>query len=120
MAINKNIEISTPYYSHVKKYKTVYEPAEDTFLLLDALQEDRDAITKRRCCFFSVVALDQRFLTFFVSFTPCRMKKVKFTPSSWWPLVINVKHLFWSCLPQQISKKVFLVNEDAIVFDGVL
>ena len=57
---------------------------------------------------------------FFVSFTPCRMKKVKFTPPSWWPLVISVKHPFLSCLPQQISKKVFLVNEDAIVFDRVL
>jgi len=34
--------IPTPFFSHMKKYPDVYEPAEDTFLLLDSLEEDKD------------------------------------------------------------------------------
>lgn len=34
------MNVSTPVYSHLKKYPDVYEPSEDTFLLLDALEKD--------------------------------------------------------------------------------
>ncbi|RCI03784.1 HemK methyltransferase member 2 [Rhizopus stolonifer] len=46
--------IPTPDLSHIQKqdYGRVYEPAEDTFLLLDALEEDQDLIQsiKPRIC----------------------------------------------------------------------
>lgn len=34
--------MATPFYNHVKKYPNVYEPAEDTFLLIDALEKDQN------------------------------------------------------------------------------
>eukprot|EP00112_Aurelia_sp_Birch-Aquarium-sp1_P009809 Seg2129.1 transcript_id=Seg2129.1/GoldUCD/mRNA.D3Y31 product="HemK methyltransferase family member 2" protein_id=Seg2129.1/GoldUCD/D3Y31 len=46
MAARKDI-LKTPIYSHLKKFsEDVYEPAEDTFLLLDALEADISLITK--------------------------------------------------------------------------
>ena len=42
------MDISTPFYSHVKKYLDVYEPSEDTFLLLDSLQKQQDEIRKAK------------------------------------------------------------------------
>ncbi|KAJ1673574.1 HemK methyltransferase member 2 [Spiromyces aspiralis] len=38
--------LPTPYTTHVARpeYRSVYEPAEDTFLLLDALEQDRDEL----------------------------------------------------------------------------
>nr|XP_039251030.1 methyltransferase N6AMT1-like [Styela clava] len=38
------MKIPTPLYSHVYKYDDVYEPAEDTFLFLDALEDQADKI----------------------------------------------------------------------------
>lgn len=42
--------LSTPLYSHISElYKNcVYEPAEDTFLLIDAIEKDLEAIIRLR------------------------------------------------------------------------
>lgn len=42
------MEIATPSYNHVKNYDSVYEPSEDTFLLLDSLQEQQNEIRKAK------------------------------------------------------------------------
>ena len=38
----------TPDYAHVYNYNDVYEPCEDTFLMLDALEKDCDFLKKLR------------------------------------------------------------------------
>uniref|UniRef100_H2YG33 Methyltransferase HEMK2 n=1 Tax=Ciona savignyi TaxID=51511 RepID=H2YG33_CIOSA len=43
----KSMEIPTPIYNHVSNYD-VYEPAEDTFLLLDALEKEQDYLKALR------------------------------------------------------------------------
>ncbi|XP_071804403.1 methyltransferase N6AMT1-like [Asterias amurensis] len=47
-----NIGMSTPDYSHLssKDFHDVYEPAEDTFLLLDALEKDVEHLHSSRPC----------------------------------------------------------------------
>ncbi|XP_076818823.1 methyltransferase HEMK2-like [Clavelina lepadiformis] len=42
------MKIATPIYSHVADYESVYEPAEDTFLLLDALESEIGFLKKLR------------------------------------------------------------------------
>ncbi|XP_038052223.1 methyltransferase N6AMT1-like isoform X2 [Patiria miniata] len=44
--------LKTPDYSHLhsEDFQDVYEPAEDTFLLLDALEKDAEFIQRKRPC----------------------------------------------------------------------
>ena len=55
------MEISTPYFSHISKYPQVYEPAEDTFLLLDALESDQDFLRKRRFVVYAKIVFQLSF-----------------------------------------------------------
>ena len=59
-------------------------------------------------------------LNFFCLIYPLPNEKSKIYPIILVAPCEKWKVFFLSCLPQQISKQVFLVNEDAIVLDGVL
>lgn len=41
----------TPVYSHAGRgsFQDVYEPAEDSFLLIDALEKDAESLLQMRC-----------------------------------------------------------------------
>ncbi len=42
---------ATPIYSHLSQYKDVYKPAEDSFLLMDALEKEKDFLQQLRHVF---------------------------------------------------------------------
>ncbi|XP_048348619.1 methyltransferase N6AMT1 isoform X2 [Sphaerodactylus townsendi] len=51
--------VSTPRYEHVGpqgRFSEVYEPAEDTFLLLDALEQDAEKLKSAKCTDINPVA----------------------------------------------------------------
>ena len=48
MALSLIAMLPTPDTSHLRHYPDVYEPAEDTFLFLDALQLEREYLAANR------------------------------------------------------------------------
>ena len=66
----------TPEYGHVHKYRDVYEPSEDTFLMLDALEKDSEFLQNLRYIECSFYVISSEFLwTFWYSWQSlnCRM-----------------------------------------------
>ena len=47
---SSSMAFPTPSFAHLKQedYENVYEPAEDTFLMMDALEKDADFLKERR------------------------------------------------------------------------
>ena len=46
--------LPTPYYAHLSSndWEHVYEPSEDTFLMMDALEAEQETICSRRSKYF--------------------------------------------------------------------
>lgn len=65
--MNITHEVETPKYDHVYQYKDVYEPAEDTFLLLDALEKDMEHLKRIQAGIVLEIGSGSGLVTTFVS-----------------------------------------------------
>lgn len=66
-SMNVTHKVETPKYDHVYQYQDVYEPAEDTFLLLDALENDMEHLKRIKPGIVLEIGSGSGLVTTFVS-----------------------------------------------------